>query len=134
MRDHTKQAVFSFALMGLLFLLSGCIMLCPSKPHSTATGWISGKVVDETNRPVADAEIKAIYVRGWTIFYPPCPNGFLVGTDHTDSNGCFRLFTAKRVDELSGASPSFKSRGELHGVKSTSNIIYIRSLQPRFSP
>jgi len=125
----------SRALVGsvLCFMLSGCIILCPSKRHSTATGWITGKVVDSLNHPVRWAMVSAVYVRGWTTFCPPVPNWFVVGTTKTDDHGQFRVFGTKRVDLIDVVSRDSHEEGDLLGVALNQNIVRIRQLS-FFSP
>lgn len=114
-----------FFLTALSLLLIGCVMLTPSLPHSSATGRISGHVLDNRNRPVAGAEVQAIYTRGWTTFLPPVPNAFIVGVARTDPQGFFQLNAAKRVDELAARTTDFRETGNLTGVRNQGNVIHI---------
>lgn len=112
----------SLMLAPLPFVLSGWIMLCPQQRHSSATGVITGSVLDRDNRPVAGIQVMAVYVRGWTTLCPPGPNAFVAGVAHTDGQGRFRIYTSKRVDELDAGT------GRLLSVKANDNLIHISPL------
>ena len=111
-------------LLFLSLLMTGCIMILPSPQHSSALGAIEGQVVNQNGRPVAEVTVDAIYRRGWTTFYPPVPNAFIVGSGVSDRNGSFRIFTTKRVDELMVHS---QPPSEIIGVKKNGNIIVVKS-------
>ena len=120
-RVFVRQATFCALIMSF----SGCVMLCPSPRHSTASGIITGTVLDSKDRPVAEAEVQAVYLRGWTTFLPPVPNGFVVGVARTDRQGRFRLVTDKRVDQIWVHSERFAMRGELHTIRPWGNVIIV---------
>lgn len=105
-------------------LIQGCVMICQSKPHSSATGQIQGKVIDALGKPVEGAQVMAIYKRGWTTFYPPVPNGFVAGSTVTDSKGRFLITTKKRVDTLSASS--VRRWGALEDVYQQGNCIILK--------
>lgn len=108
----------------VIILSQGCVMICPSRPYSSATGKIEGEVVDVQGKPVAGAEVMAIYLRGWTTWYPPVPNGFVVGEVNTDGGGRFFIMTKKRVDALWASSRH--RRGELVDVQQERNRIILK--------
>lgn len=110
-------------LIMLALLLSGCVCILPSKQHSSASGVIEGKVVNQKGKPVSMARVEAVYLRGWTIFYPPVPNGFVVGSSMTDKDGYFKIQSTKRVDKLVVTT---RPRGEITGVKEKGNIIVLK--------
>lgn len=119
-----KKVARCLFIMMATVLCQGCVMLCPSKPHAVATGKIGGKVVDAQGKAVAGAEVSAIYLRGWTTWYPPVPNGFGAGSAVTDSKGRFLIMTKKRVDALSASSR--RRRGMLEGVHQDGNCIILK--------
>lgn len=113
----------SSLLILLALLMSGCVLILPSTHHSSASGIIEGKVVHQNGRPASAVEIDAIYQRGWTTFYPPVPNAFIVGTATTDKDGSFKIITTKRVDELVAHT---QPRSKILGVKNSGNIIVVK--------
>src|SRR5262245_54741955 len=115
LRSKTVLSIFSL-------FLTGCVMLTPSEPHASATGRISGYVLDSHDRPVAGAEVWASYMRGWTTFMPPVPNAFIVGIACTDSQGRFQITTSKRVDQLAARAERRGGRGEITNVKNQGNV------------
>ena len=74
--------------------------------------------------PIAGAQVTAIYKRGWTTFYPPVPNGFVVEEAVTDDKGKFLITTKKRVDALWASSS--RRRGELEYVHQDGNCIILK--------
>lgn len=119
-----KRILITTVSILVAFLCQGCVMICPSKPHSSATGKIQGKVVDALGKPVEGAQVMAIYIRGWTTFYPPVPNGFVAGSAVTDSKGRFLITTKKRVDALSASWG--RQRGALEDVYQQGNCIILK--------
>jgi len=104
-------------------ILSGCVMLVPSKQHSSASGLIEGRVVNQAGKPVSMARVEAVYLRGWTTFYPPVPNAFVVGSSMTEKDGSFKIQSTKRVDKLMVTT---RPRGEIFGVNEKGNIIVLK--------
>lgn len=111
------------AIMAAL-LCQGCVMIFPSKPHSSATGKIQGIVVDAKGRPVVGVDVEAIYIRGWTTYYPPVPNWFVAGSAVTDSRGRFLIMSKKRVDALRASSSH--RRGKMANVLQDGNCIVLK--------
>lgn len=117
---------FLIAIVAILLALTcqGCVMICPSKPHFSATGKIQGRVIDGKGRPVGGVEVMAIYMRGWTTWYPPVPNAFVAGKAVTDEMGRFLIVTKKRVDGLSVSSRNRK--GSVNDVHEADNLIILK--------
>jgi hypothetical protein len=107
----------------LVLLLSGCVSIPPSKQHSSASGLIEGRVVNQKGKPVYMARVEAVYLRGWTTFYPPVPNAFVVGSSMTEMDGSFKIQSTKRVDKLMVTT---RPRGEIFGVNEKGNIIVLK--------
>lgn len=113
-----------FSILLIAMMSTSCVPLCHAPiPH--ATGTISGKVINVSNRPVPGAHVMAIYTRGWTTVLPPVPSQFVVAETTTGPDGTFTLTTGKRVDTLSANTQDFKMSGELRGVTKSGNIVRI---------
>jgi hypothetical protein len=112
-----------------LFLLTGCIPT--SGPHyESATGTISGEVVDAAGRPVAHARVTAIFFSSWVQLIPPADNQLVAGETRTADDGTFTITTHERIQLLAAQSEDFKFWGELKGVKQSRNIIQISRIPP----
>ncbi len=115
--------------MLLAILLSGCVPTLVN--YQSATGAITGTVVDPGGRPVAGARVTAIYYSPFTSLLPPAPNAMFAGETRTRPDGTFTLTTSDRVQELSVmSSRSGGMRGELRGVEQTENLIRMTPLPP----
>jgi hypothetical protein len=111
----------------LVLILPGCIIPVHYEKHgSSATGEITGSVLDPRGHPAAGVEVQAIYLRGFATVPPPIPDAFVVGSARTDAQGQFRLVTSKRVDELSARTDDFRASGELTSVLPAGNVLRLR--------
>jgi len=115
--------MFRFGIL-IAVMSTGCVPLC-HKPVPHASGTISGRVIDGSNRPVPGAHVMAIYTRGWTTVMPPVPNQFVVAETTTGPDGTFTVTTRKRVDTLSASTDDSKLSGELSGVAKSGNVVRI---------
>jgi hypothetical protein len=111
------------------FFLAGCVPT--AGPHyESATGTISGRVVDTGGRPVSHARVTAIFFGHWVQLIPPVDNQFVAAETRTAGDGTFTITTRERIQLLAAQSEDFKFWGELHGVKQSGNIIQICRIPP----
>jgi|ERR1700738_697998 len=114
-------------------LLAGCVPAFG--PHyPSATGSISGKVIDAAGRPVARANVTAVFFSSWIQLIPPSSNQLVAGQTLTADDGTFTIATPERIQLLAAQSEDFKLWGELKGVKQSGNIIRISRLPALPSP
>ena len=117
----------------MAFVLAGCVpALGPNYP--SATGTISGRVVDSAGRSVAGANVMAIYYGPFVQLLPPAPNALVAAQTTTAADGTFRFVTTKHVQEFSARSRDFHLIGELRGVSQTGNLIRIHRPPPLPKP
>jgi len=108
--------------------LSGCVVLNQnaSPERQSATGEITGRVVDSKGAGINGAEVDAFCIRNWTI--APFSNSFLVGSSQTKADGSFKIVTDERVDELVAFDNRTKGawkEGALEHVAISGNVIHI---------